>query len=53
MNIKALTKLVEESVGCKITWELGKKYVALDAETGRVVAEYNVKNGKLAIKEVR
>lgn len=50
MNIKTLTKIVEENANCKIIWELRKKYTALDSETGRVVAEYNPRTGKLIIK---
>jgi len=49
MNIKQLTKEVEERTGSKINWELGKKYEAIDAETGKRVAVYNPKSGKLAI----
>jgi hypothetical protein len=47
MNIKDLTKMVEETVGSKVTWELGKKYIALDTTTGKVVAEYTPKTGRL------
>lgn len=50
MNIKTLTTEVEKLTNCKIIWELGKKYIALHAEEGRVVAEYNPRTGKLIIK---
>lgn len=49
MNIKELTKTVEDHTKGKITWELGKKYIALDNETGKVVAEYNPKKGTLKL----
>ena len=49
MNIKTLTQEVQNLTNCKITWELGKKYIALDSETGRVVAEYSPRTGKLLI----
>jgi len=50
MNIKELTRMVEESTGRKVNWELGKKYMAFDQETGEFLAEYNPRNGKLTIK---
>jgi hypothetical protein len=49
MNIKELTKQVEEAANCKVTWELGKKYIAIDTVSGRVVAEYNLRKGTLLI----
>ncbi len=49
MTIKELTKEVESITGCKITWELAKKYIAIDTATGNVVAEYNPKTGTLRI----
>jgi hypothetical protein len=47
--IKELTKSIEKATHCQIIWELEKKYTALDKETGRMVAEYNPRTGKLII----
>lgn len=49
--IKKLTKEIEEICGCKIIWELGKKYEAFNEETYELVAIYNPKNGKLIINK--
>lgn len=49
MSIKELTRLVEETTGKKVIWELGKKYDALNKETGELVAQYNPKTGQLKI----
>jgi hypothetical protein len=48
--IQQLTEQVESITKHKIIWEMGKKYIALHSEEGRVVAEYSPKTGKLIIK---
>jgi len=50
MNINELTKMVEKATGCQVDWDLGKKYIATNKETGAVVAEYRPRSGKLIIK---
>jgi len=47
MTIKELTEMVESIGKCKVEWE---GYRAYHTETGRLVAEYNPRTGRLIMK---
>lgn len=49
ITIRELTKMVVETTGRDIEWELGKKYTAIDKNTGETVAIYNPRTGTLEV----
>ena len=52
MNMKMLSRMVEERFpGARFEWELGKEYVAVNVDTGEVLAIYRPKAGTLWIAE--